>query len=205
MTDPTAHLGRETVMANQMLPSETKPTPDPTILTTEQLLREVGNSLLLMRAEMAGMTKERDAKLVAVDVKFAAVEREFELIEARRQEQKVDTKTAVDAALAAAEKAFRDQTANQEKAIQKSETASIEQAKQQNATFSASLQAIADTLADVKDRVGAIEARALGAAENRIDHRQNSAGMWAVIGGVGGLILLAIVILGFIEAYNSGP
>jgi len=180
-----------------MMSTEIKPMPDPTILTTEQLLREINGVTALLRSELAALEKVRDSK-------FDAVAREFQLIEERRQEQKVDTKTAVDAALAAAEKAFRDQTANQEKAIQKSETASIEQAKQQNATFTASLQAQADTLSDVKSRVGAIEARALGAAENRTQHQQSNAGMWAVVGGVGGLILLAIVILGFIEAYNGG-
>lgn len=86
-----------------------------------------------------------------------AITERFSLVEASRKEQKVDTKTAVDAALSAAEKAVKEQTTASEKAITKSETAAAEQSKQQNATFGAALKGVVDSLSDVKERVGKVE------------------------------------------------
>lgn len=84
-------------------------------------------------------------------------DKEFALIESRRVEQKVDTKVAVDAALSAAEKAVKEQTVASEKSIIKSETSAAEQSKQQNATFTAALKGVTDTVGDIKERVGKLE------------------------------------------------
>lgn len=162
---------------------DSRPIPDPTVLTTEQLHREIASAVRLL-----------EAKLTAIDdvtqVRFAKMDREFEMVESRRQEQKVDVKAAVDAALAAAKEAVKEQTLASEKAITKSETSAAEQSKQQYATFSASLKGVTDTLADVKDRVGTIEAMRLGAVTQHDAFRLDLGTAIAI-----GTLLVAIVVI----------
>jgi hypothetical protein len=163
---------------------QTRPTPDPTILTTEQLLREIDRAIKLLTSEIKGDQETNE-------VRFKGIEREFALTEDRRKEQKVDTKVAVDAALQAAEKAVKEQTVASEKSITKSETSAAEQSKQQYATFSASLKGVSDTLADVKDRVNKIEASKVGALEIRNTQRLD-------MGTIIAVIAIAITIITFL-------
>ena len=168
-----------------------RPVPDPTVLTTEALQREIA-------ALKEFLVSKIDAAEAHNAIRFAGIDREFVAIEAWRKEQKLDTKTAVDAALQAAEKAVREQTVASEKAITKSETSATEQSKQQYATFTASLNGVSNTLADVKERVGKIEATRLGVIEQRIDTRQGNSAVVAVIGavvGVSGLIIVIVTLL----------
>lgn len=161
-----------------------KPVPDPTVLTTEQLHREIAAATRLMEARIAA-AEEANA------IRFLNIEREFALVENRRVEQKVDTKTAVDAALQAAKSAVNEQTVAQEKAITKSETAAAEQSKQQYATFNASLKAVTDKVDDLKDRVATIEAIKIGSTEVRSN---GQASLAAIVGVVGAIIaILALV------------
>jgi hypothetical protein len=141
-------------MSDKTMPQyETKPTPDPTILTTEQLLREVASAREITNAKLEGLEK-------AYLVRFDGIEREFHLINERRIEQKIDTKSAVDAAFNAAKEA-----------VTKSEINSTEAIRQQNATFSAELKGVIDTLNDVKDRVNRMEAVTQGISETRTGQR----------------------------------
>ena len=129
---------------------DTKPTPDPTILTTEQLLRETGSVEKLIDAKMNGMKS-------VVEEKFASVETQFELVERQRVEQKKDTKDAVDAALAAAKEAVKEQTTASDRSITKSETATAEQLKQIITTFTTANKSTDDKVDDLKTRVERIE------------------------------------------------
>jgi hypothetical protein len=108
------------------------------------VLREIGLLRSLMDVRMQGMTQIEDEK-------FARVERQLQLVELQRVEQKQDTKAAVDAALAAQKEAARDQTLASDKAIEKSE-----------ATFAAAIGAVNTAVNDLKERVTKIEARAVG-------------------------------------------
>jgi hypothetical protein len=91
-----------------------RPTPDPTILTTEQLLREVENATKLMESQIENvdaMCKQR----------FEQVKEQFALVEGQRVEQKRDTQDAVDAAFSASKEAVKEQTSASDRAIAKSE------------------------------------------------------------------------------------
>lgn len=77
---------------------------DPTALTTDALMREV---YVINQA---------------MDLRFSFYDRLLADADKQRLEQKADTKSAVDAALAAAKEAVKEQTISTEKAISKSET-----------------------------------------------------------------------------------
>lgn len=159
-----------------MMHVEHRPVPDPTLLTTEQLLRETKNAVALLRAEIEG---DRDTSAV----RFDGVTREFSMIEDRRKEQKIDTKTAVDAALQAAKEA-----------MSKIEASTLDQAKQQNATFTANLQAVVNNVSDIKDRIGTIEASKIGAMEMKSGARLD-------LGVIFSLIAIAVVLFNLFVSF----
>lgn len=135
-----------------------RPTPDPTVLTTEQLLREVERVKDLLMAELSGLHE-------TVTEKFRSVDQQLSLVERQRVEQKKDTKDAVDAALTAQKEAVREQTAASERAIAKSEAATTKQIEQLTITFTTAIKGVTDLLSDTKDRVGKIESVRQGAGD----------------------------------------
>lgn len=86
-------------------------------------------------------------------------------MERQRVEQKKDTKDAVDAALAAAKEAVKEQTTASERAIAKSENSTAEQLKQLNTTFATAIGGVTANHDDLKERVGRIEAIKQGGQE----------------------------------------
>lgn len=116
-----------------------RPTPDPTVLTTEQLLREI-----------AGIEALFDAKLAA---EIKPILTELHLVELHRVEQKSDTKAAVDAALTAQKEAVKEQTTASERAQLKSETATGEQLRQLTVTFNTTIAALNSRIDELKERL----------------------------------------------------
>lgn len=139
----------------------------------------------LVQSQMSGL---RDL----FEAKFDGIDREFSLIESRRIEQKNDTKTAVDAALSAAERAVREQAAASEKAIIKSETSVAAQSLQQAQTFSAQLKGVETTVDDTKERVGQLEVQRQGGVDSRTNHRLD---IGMIIGILGFLVAAAMMII----------
>lgn len=131
------------------------PVPDPTSLTTDQLLREISSV-----KELVG------EKFSSVDEKFRAVYDQLALVERQRVEQKQDTKTAVDAALSAQVNAVREQTIATEKAIAKTENSTAESLKQLQGTFTVGLAGQATTASDLKERVVVMESSRVTQAQH---------------------------------------
>ena len=157
------------------------PTPDPTVLTTEQMLREVARAERLFRAEFEGYE-------ATIEAKFTAVKVQFDLIERMRVEQKKDTKDAVDAALAAAKEAVKEQTTASGLSITKSETATAEQLKQLSTTFTTANNGITTAQNDLKTRVERIENIKQGGQE-KITSIYAFAGFLVLVVGVLGALL----------------
>jgi hypothetical protein len=164
---------------------EERPVPDPTVLTTEQLLREVANAVLLLEAKINGANAVTKEKLESVDT-------QFQLIERQRVEQKADTEKAVQAALSAAKEAVKEQTAASEKSISKSETSTADQLRQMTVTFDTAIKGLTDILSDTKERVGKIESRKEGVVETL---RQREVTFGQILGiAVGSISLLSLLL-----------
>jgi len=182
------------------------PVPDPTYLTTAQLLREVeaAKELLSSGHEATQQLLElsiEDLKEV-LDEKFEKVEQQFELVERQRVEQKKDTKDAVDAALTAQKEAVREQTAASERAIAKSEAATSKQLDQLSVTFTTEASSLRREMGEQKERLTTIEQRKVGGSEQRTEQRQSLAGVYAAIGALGIVFFVVLAIVGLI-ASNS--
>lgn len=138
-----------------------KPDPDPTLLTTESLLREVAHLKELVEEQISSL---RDRTQL-----------QFDLVERQRVEQKNDTKAAVDAALTAQKEAVKEQTTASERAIAKSESGTSKQLEDLAANFRTENTGIRTTIDDLKERVSELASLRAGALEQRTEGRSNSA------------------------------
>lgn len=168
--------------------NESKPTPDPTTLTTQQMLREVERAKELLQY---GIASVRDL----TSEKFISVETQLSLIERQRVEQKKDTKDAVDAALAAAKEAVQEQTKASGEAIGKSEALTKTQLEQQNTTFNTGIASVVDKLDDLKDRIVRIETRGTVAIDHRNDQRLNIGQIVSIIAVVISAIAVILTVV----------
>jgi hypothetical protein len=153
-----------------------RPVPDPTVLTTQALYREVNALKELLLTELSCLKREVAQRFVAV--------------EQQRVEQKRDTKDAVDSALSA-----------QREAITKSETSTKEQLGQLTVNFATGIKAVTDGLNDLKERVGKIESLKQGAVESR---ESAYAGISNVTGILGAVIAVVVVVIA-LYATRSKP
>jgi DNA repair exonuclease SbcCD ATPase subunit len=177
-----------------------RPTPDPTILTTEQLLREVDRVKELMTALVEGLREVTDERFRSVNQLLVTLERQrTELkadLAATRIEQKADTKAAVDAALIAQKEAVKEQTSASERAIAKSEASNTKQTDQLQASFAAAITQVTTTFNDLKTRVERIENLKQGGQDNKT-------ALYAAIGLVATVIVAAVIVVGFVITQSS--
>ena len=169
--------------------STTRPNPDPSILTTEQVQREVANVLALFRADLRGVNN-------VIDERFKAVDKEFTLVERQRTEQKVDAATGIAAALSAAKEAVKEQTAASDKAILKTETATAAQLLQLNATITTGQQAQSAATGELKERIVAIEQHSGGVREHQGDTYNRQKLLWQ-------MVAVALAVVGLIVTIGS--
>lgn len=144
---------------------------DPTRLTTEALQREVD----AIRREALGGRELMEARIAGMK---EVVDLQFNLITEWRLEQKEDTRTAVNAALAA-----------QKEAITKQEISTSRQIDQLSAAFATAIEELRRVTDELKERVGKIESVKVGMTEAR-----------AALYAFGGFIAALAVIGGFVAA-----
>lgn len=196
--------------------------PDPSTLTTAQLLREIeilrsgiDDRVENQRREMVLAAELSEAKLrgeiTLTAQRFDAISGQLELIERQRVEQKSDTKAAVDAALIAQKEAVQEQTIASGLSIAKSEGATAKQLDQQSVTFTTAISGVIKTSSDQKDsfniaigdlkerlsahdlKLGGIESNKQGAREQIGDSRA-STGQWIAVAAVGSTLFGALIV-----------
>lgn len=171
-----------------------KPIIDPTknVLDLVEAAIRRQDDLRAEAVKLAASELARTEDVAAANI--ASIRRELAASEASRVEQKVDTATAVSAALSAAEKAVREQALASKEAILKSETGVAEQSRLNAATFKSDLAAVIQSLQDVKDRVGRMENIKQGGEDRRTDTRLNIGTIVGILGAVVAVLMLAAVI-----------
>jgi hypothetical protein len=156
------------------------PSPDPTILTTQQLLREIAMSRDVIETRLSGMDKAIEllqkatdkfpAQIVA-DVKqlqslheekFRSIAVQFAERDTRTEQTSRDSKVAVDAALQAAKEAVGEQNKSSALAIAKSEASTTKQIDQIGSIITAMTNGLNDKIDDIKSRLTSVEGRSAG-------------------------------------------
>ncbi len=174
-----------------LYPERPPPSIDPTLLTTEQLHREIGSlanvidgkiDRVLTVIEVLGTKMEGHW---ALDLeRFSKVDERFMFAEQQRLEQKNDTRKADEDALKA-----------QKEAVTKSEAGTSESINKLSDTFTARTETLSSKIDDLKERVGRIESARQGAVEQRTEGRANISVTAAVIGSVVAVVGIALALL----------
>ena len=213
-------------MASEPKPGELKvgatsglvPVPDPTVLTTAALLREIDglrertthdNNMLRQLVEARLDANDESLKLLRTLVekeptligeavaslrllheeKFNSIGIQFKERDVRTDQTSRDSKVAVDAALKAQQEAFAEQNKSSALAISKSEAATTKQMDLIVQNIANLAKSIDDKIADIKDRLTSMESRAQGVTVQKQETIQSTTQNWSYIVGVTGFLI----------------
>ena len=194
-----------------------RPVPDPTVLTTQQLQREVSNLRELLKLQFDGYDKainllqaqadkvpsiavieERVVSLTRlIDEKFRSIATQFSERDTRTEQTSRDSKVAVDAALQAAKEAVAEQNKSSALAIAKSEAATAKQIDQLGVAFQATTSGITDKIDDIKDRIVAIERGVSGVSGQGQGRHEIWNSIGATVGTLGAALVAIIAMVAF--------
>jgi hypothetical protein len=145
-----------------------RPDPDPTLLTTEQLLRSIASLREESKQWVDALQLLLEAKIAGKDnfysEKFDSIQTQFKERDIRTDQTASQVKLAVDAALQAQKEAAGEQAKSFSAATSKSETAMNKQ-----------IEGLDGKITDVKDRLNRIEAVNAGMTYTRSDSQQEIA------------------------------
>jgi hypothetical protein len=172
------------------------PVPDPTVLTTQNLQREIAGVQELFERRMADQEKLNRERFHRLDEKF-------DLAERQRLELKADTKDAVDAALAAQKNGVREQTEATERASSKAEAAINKQLDQISVMCSTAANDLRRSINEVKERVVAVDkdlrqviagvdSKADAVVQQKAGAKEDRSGLYATL-AVGISVILALI------------
>jgi len=169
------------------------PVPDPTLLTTQNLLREVASLKELMESRINASQELVDQKIATSDAvaneKFIGVAAQFSERDTRTDQRAGDTKLAVDVAFAAATEATA-----------KIETGFTKQIDAMTEIINTKTRNIEGNISDLKERLIALEARGGTTVEVRRDSREDSRNTMSAISIAVALVALAaVVIMGLVK------
>lgn len=163
-----------------------RPTPDPTALTTAQLLREMASLREIMDVRTDGVERSLEQQLAAAvelilsriknvaDVsneRFLGIATQFLERDTRTEQAAQESRISLDAALAAAKEAVSEQNKANSLAIGKSEDATKERLDALQLLFSTSNKSLEDKISDAKSRLDSGGGREQGTAETRTEQR----------------------------------
>jgi hypothetical protein len=181
-------------------PGPSKPDPDPTILTTENLRREISNLKDLLIAQVAAskdlVVAELNSEIAVTQERFLGIATQFLERDKRTDQLSLADKTAVAAALQAAKEAVGAQNISNSVALTKMEdnfTKLIDQGQAQLQLMAANLD---DKINDLKSRIDTGEGQTRGKTEG--------IGMiGALIIGVAFVISSIISVIGFALSHSG--
>jgi hypothetical protein len=146
-----------------------KPDPDPTILTTENLRREIANLKDLLFAQVAAskdlVISELNAEIAVTQERFIGIATQFLERDKRTDQLSLADKTAVAAALQAAKEAVGAQNISNSVALTKMEdnfTKLIDQGQAQLQLMASNLD---DKINDLKSRIDTKEGQSKGVGD----------------------------------------
>ena len=198
-----------------------RPVPDPTILTTQALEREISS----LRTYIDSQNQTQDERLRGIDKatalrldiihsiipdvekliayerlltegKFESVAQQFKERDTRSERESRDNALKVDAAFAAQEKQAAATNEANQKAIDKSEAATNESIKKADDTGKAANAALADKIDDIKTRIGIIDATMVGLIQRGASTREASGDSRSTIAILLSAAALVAVIIG---------
>ena len=194
------------------------PVPDPTVLTTAQLVTAIEALKDLLRAEVHGRAILVDARFQEIEranvlrqqifdqqpkivdakiehlerlhgEKFESIQTQFRERDTRTEQSAKDSKVAIDAALQAQKEAVVKQQESSDRAIGKSELATSKQIDAIGSLIASNTKAADEKIDDMKQRLTRIEGASAGTKDAGASHNTSTSMM---IAGAGVLIALIV-------------
>ena len=183
-------------MAINKNPIGSVPVPDPTVLTTQSLLREIAALKELVESRISSVANIFDEKIKQVvartDEVFSRIDVQFIERDKRTEQLAIASSTAIAAALQAAKEAVGAQNTSNSIAISKSETSTLESLRQLRDLFQADSRSTNEKINDIKSRVDKGEGTHTGIAN-----------VWGAILGGGSFVIAIITVLILIFRMHS--
>ena len=151
------------------------PIPDPSLLTTEQFNRGQDNA----RREMSSLREYLISEMTRIE---KVHEEKFKGIEVRFAESKIEGKTALEAALRAAQNLVDAQNKSNSAAAEKSEQNFTKQIEALNTQTTTITGALAAQVSDIKERITSSESTHKGATDNTA--RLMAVAMFIIVAGM---------------------
>jgi len=196
------------------------PVPDPTVLTTQALLREIeslrthsthdnnmlrelietrldGNdqAVALLRTTTDKIPYSIDAAIRRLQdlhqEKFDSIQTQFRERDTRTEQASKDSKVAIDAALSAQKESVDKQNISNTLAVNKSEASFTKQVDEIGKRIDTVGKSLDEKVTDIKERLTTIESRNQGI----IMHKADTKDIWGYVVGVGGFIFAAITLI----------
>jgi t-SNARE complex subunit (syntaxin) len=195
-----------------------KPDPDPTVLTTQALLREIAGLRELLSQRVESIEKAVSVahenlvrvptdvdkaishlkellleKFATTGVRFEGIQTQFGERDTRVDNAARESKEALGAALQAAKELVGTQSASFAVSIEKSDAATEKRFDALQLTITAVTTAVNDKIDDLKQRLTLVEGQARGNPSAVVEARAatwNSANIWGIILGVVGTLSL---------------
>jgi hypothetical protein len=176
-----------------------RPIPDPTLLTTQQLLRELAALRELLEARLDGMdratallseTVNRTPTVIQTEIahvrevddeRFRSISQQFAERDVRTDQAAKASNEALDAALLAAKELVAQQNEANAAAADKAEQSTIKQIDQIGIRIDTMQKALDDRLTELKERIDRGEGSSSGASEYRTERRLDLGQVVAVI------------------------
>lgn len=200
------------------------PVPDPTVLTTAQLLRTVEGLREVIEARLVGVNEgfallrggiDGQPQAIADAIrhltelqneKFESIRLQFIERDARTAQTSLDSKTAIAAALQAAKEAVGEQNKSSALAIAKSEAATTKQIDQIGKTMDTGLAGLNDKIEDGKLTATALAQRVTASESSGKGVHEGQVNLWGwIVGGVGLIVGLVGGISGLIALLEKIP
>jgi hypothetical protein len=201
-----------------------RPIPDPTLLTTEQLLREISNlrenfnirldamdkAVVLSTQNLSTLSLEIEKKIAhlaelteahrqsivnEMKGRLHAIDSRFSERDVRAAQMSEANRMAIDTALQSVRDINQSQIRCTSEAAQKTELSTTKQIDQMGALIQASVGAIQAQMGDVKDRITKIESMKLGAHEVTTNQQSNVLSITAIIGTITAIALVIVDLL----------
>ena len=167
-------------------PQETTTVPDPSTLTTEQMLREVGNLREALESQIENVEAQADLRMVDLanrikhgqdvhDERFLSVAQQFQERDLRTELGKTAAKEALDAALASAKELVSSQSASQSLAQDKAEKAITDQIKSLREMVLTEVKALTLQITEIKERLARENGTTTGGQDSIAERRAQEA------------------------------
>jgi len=189
------------------------PVPDPTVLTTQALLREIeslrthsthDNNMLreLIETRLDGndqavalLRTTTDKIPYSIDAAIRrlqdSIQTQFRERDTRTEQASKDSKVAIDAALSAQKESVDKQNISNTLAVNKSEASFTKQVDEIGKRIDTVGKSLDEKVTDIKERLTTIESRNQGI----IMHKADTKDIWGYVVGVGGFIFAAITLI----------